>query len=122
MCVCVCVVRFMLSPAVPDTLIRIMRDVKPVTEIKQNGEDFVVTVKTPLRSTTNSFTLGRESIINTLDGKKLKVSINTVPLPQSNTILKDYTVYAKLLHRHTTAKPKDTAHTFLDINALECRL
>ncbi|XP_062388259.1 fatty acid-binding protein 10-A, liver basic-like [Sardina pilchardus] len=58
--------------SVPDTLVRIMRDVKPVTEIEQNGEDFVVTVKTPLRSTSNSFTLGRESIMNTMDGKKLK--------------------------------------------------
>ena len=61
-------------PAVPDTLIRIMRDVKPVTEIKQNGEEFVVTVKTPLRSTTNTFTLGREATMKTLEDKTLKVS------------------------------------------------
>ncbi|KAL2101200.1 hypothetical protein ACEWY4_002961 [Coilia grayii] len=75
-CVCVCASYF---PAMPDTLIRIMRDVKPVTEIQQNGDDFVVTVKTPLRSTTNTFTLGRESIMKTLDGRKLKVSANAEP-------------------------------------------
>ncbi|XP_063047971.1 fatty acid-binding protein, liver-like [Engraulis encrasicolus] len=62
--------------SMPDTVIRIMRDVKPLTEIQQTGDDFVVTVKTPLRSNTNTFTLGREATINTFDGKKVKCTVN----------------------------------------------
>lgn len=49
------------------------KDIKPVTEIKQNGNDFVVTSKTPGKTVTNSFTIGKEADITTMDGKKLKV-------------------------------------------------
>ena len=49
------------------------KDIKPVTEIKQTGNDFVITSKTPHQSVTNSFTIGKESEITTMDGKKLKV-------------------------------------------------
>lgn len=49
------------------------KDIKPVTEIKQNGNDFVITSKTPGKTVTNSFTIGKEADITTMDGKKLKV-------------------------------------------------
>lgn len=49
------------------------KDIKPITEIKQNGKDFVVTSKTPGKTVTNSFTIGKEAEITTMDGKKLKV-------------------------------------------------
>lgn len=49
------------------------KDIKPITEIKQSGNDFVVTSKTPGKTVTNSFTIGKESDITTMDGKKLKV-------------------------------------------------
>lgn len=49
------------------------KDIKPVTEIKQTGNDFVITSKTPNQSVTNSFTIGKEAEITTMDGKKLKV-------------------------------------------------
>lgn len=49
------------------------KDIKPITEIKQTGKDFVVTSKTPGKTVTNSFTVGKEADITTMDGKKLKV-------------------------------------------------
>lgn len=56
------------------------KDIKPITEIKQKGNDFVVTSKTPGKSVTNSFTIGKEAEITTMDGKKLKVRyFNSLP-------------------------------------------
>ncbi len=49
------------------------KDIKPITEIKQTGNDFVVTSKTPGKTVTNSFTIGKEADITTMDGMKLKV-------------------------------------------------
>lgn len=49
------------------------KDIKPIVEIQQKGNDFVVTSKTPNKSVTNSFTLGKEAEITTMDGRKLKV-------------------------------------------------
>lgn len=57
----------------PDDTIKLAKDIKPVIEIQQKGNDFVVTSKTPNKSVTNSFTLGKEADITTMDGRKLKV-------------------------------------------------
>lgn len=62
-----------LSPELPEDVIKMAKDIKPITEIKQNGNDFVVTSKTPRKTVTNSFTIGKEADITTMDGKKLKV-------------------------------------------------
>jgi len=59
--------------ALPEDLIKMARDIKPIVEIQQKGDDFVVTSKTPRQTVTNSFTLGKEADITTMDGKKLKV-------------------------------------------------
>lgn len=59
--------------ALPDDLIKMAKDIKPVVEIQQKGDNFVVTSKTPKQSVTNSFTLGKEADITTMDGRKLKV-------------------------------------------------
>lgn len=61
------------SPELPEDVVKMAKDIKPVTEIKQNGNDFVVTSKTPGKTVTNSFTIGKEADITTMDGKKLKV-------------------------------------------------
>lgn len=61
------------STELPDDVIKMAKDVKPITEIKQTGNDFVITSKTPGKSVTNSFTIGKEAEITTMDGKKLKV-------------------------------------------------
>lgn len=62
------------SLELPEDVIKMAKDIKPVTEIKQKGNDFVVTSKTPGKSVTNSFTIGKEADITTMDGKKLKVT------------------------------------------------
>uniref|UniRef100_A0A8B9C5H9 Cytosolic fatty-acid binding proteins domain-containing protein n=1 Tax=Anser brachyrhynchus TaxID=132585 RepID=A0A8B9C5H9_9AVES len=65
---------FLKALALSEELIKVARDIKPVVEIQQKGDDFVVTSKTPKQSVTNSFTLGKEADITTMDGKKLKVT------------------------------------------------
>ncbi|XP_023668867.1 fatty acid-binding protein 10-A, liver basic [Paramormyrops kingsleyae] len=66
---------FLRAISLPEDVIKMAKDVKPVTEIQQNGNDFVVTSKTPRQSVTNSFTIGKETEITTLDGKKLKCTV-----------------------------------------------
>lgn len=68
-------VRASLLTALPEDVIKLAKDVKPVTEIQQTGNDFTITSKTPGKSVTNSFTIGKEAEINTMDGKKLKVKL-----------------------------------------------
>lgn len=56
-------------------MVRIMRrDVKPVTTIEQNGVNFTVTIKTPLHTQNHSFSIGKESEITGVDGRKIKVT------------------------------------------------
>uniref|UniRef100_A0A669PKD4 Fatty acid binding protein 10 n=1 Tax=Phasianus colchicus TaxID=9054 RepID=A0A669PKD4_PHACC len=62
--------------ALPEDLIKVARDIKPIVEIQQKGDDFVVTSKTPKQTVTNSFTLGKEADITTMDGKKLKCTVH----------------------------------------------
>ncbi|POI35477.1 hypothetical protein CIB84_000771, partial [Bambusicola thoracicus] len=63
-------------PTLPEDLIKMARDIKPIVEIQQKGDDFVVTSKTPRQTVTNSFTLGKEADITTMDGKKLKCTVH----------------------------------------------
>ncbi|XP_009929377.2 fatty acid-binding protein, liver isoform X2 [Opisthocomus hoazin] len=69
---------FLKALALPDDLIKLAKDIKPIIEIQQKGDDFVVTSKTPKQSVTNSFTLGKEADITTMDGKKMKCTVNMV--------------------------------------------
>ncbi|KAJ8289221.1 hypothetical protein COCON_G00018800 [Conger conger] len=66
---------FLRAISLPEDVIKVAKDVKPITEIQQNGNDFVVTSKTPRQSVTNSFTIGKEADITTMDGKKLKCTV-----------------------------------------------
>ncbi|KAJ8405029.1 hypothetical protein AAFF_G00329500 [Aldrovandia affinis] len=63
---------FLRAISLPEDVIKVAKDVKPISEIQQNGNDFVITSKTPGKSVTNSFTIGKEADITTMDGKKLK--------------------------------------------------
>nr|2QO6_A Chain A, Liver-basic fatty acid binding protein [Danio rerio] len=63
---------FLRAISLPEEVIKLAKDVKPVTEIQQNGSDFTITSKTPRKTVTNSFTIGKEAEITTMDGKKLK--------------------------------------------------
>lgn len=54
-------------------VVKMRKEVKPVLVIEQNGKDFTVTVKTPLRTHVNTFTIGKETEVTAMDGKKFKV-------------------------------------------------
>ncbi|TRY72902.1 hypothetical protein DNTS_011797, partial [Danionella cerebrum] len=56
----------------PEEVIKMAKEVKPLTEIQQSGNDFIITSKTPGKSVTNTFTIGKEAEITTMDGRKLK--------------------------------------------------
>lgn len=76
----------------PADVIKMAKDIKPITEIKQSGNDFVITSKTPGKTVTNSFTIGKESEITTMDGKKLKVCPSLAQKPAAK-LLKYYFFY-----------------------------
>lgn len=54
-------------------VVKMRKEVKPVVVIEQDGKDFTVTVKTNLRTHVNTFTIGKESEVTTMDGRKFKV-------------------------------------------------
>ncbi|XP_062891426.1 fatty acid-binding protein 10-A, liver basic [Mobula hypostoma] len=66
---------FMRALSIPEDVIKIGKDIKPVIEIKQTGNSFVVTTKTPRQSVTNEFTIGKEADITSMDGTKLKCTV-----------------------------------------------
>lgn len=49
------------------------KDVKPVITIEKNGTDFTFIIKTPHRTQSQSFSIGKESEITGVDGRKVKV-------------------------------------------------
>ncbi|XP_076860687.1 fatty acid-binding protein, liver [Brachyhypopomus gauderio] len=63
---------FLRAVSAPDMVVKMIREVKPMTTITQSGEDFVVAVKTPLRTNTNSFTIGKETDFCAMNGTKCK--------------------------------------------------
>ncbi|CAI5663495.1 galanin receptor 1 [Sarotherodon galilaeus] len=67
---------FLRALELPEDVIKVAKDIKPITEIKQSGNDFVITSKTPGKSMTNSFTIGKEADITTMDGRKIKCIVN----------------------------------------------
>uniref|UniRef100_A0A8D0CGV0 Cytosolic fatty-acid binding proteins domain-containing protein n=1 Tax=Salvator merianae TaxID=96440 RepID=A0A8D0CGV0_SALMN len=69
---------FLRAIALPEDIIKAAKDIKPITEIKQTGDSFVITNRTPNKSVTNSFTLGKETEMDTMDGKKVKSIVTLV--------------------------------------------
>ncbi|CAG6014637.1 fatty acid-binding protein 10-A, liver basic [Menidia menidia] len=67
---------FLKAMELPEDIIKMAKDIKPITEIKQTGNSFVITTKTPGKTVTNSFTIGKEADITTMDGRKLKCTVN----------------------------------------------
>ena len=57
----------------PEMIVKMRKDVKPVIVIEQNGKDFKLTIKTPIATKSNSFTIGKESEMTAVDGRKFKV-------------------------------------------------
>ncbi|XP_075710980.1 fatty acid-binding protein 1, liver-like [Rhinoderma darwinii] len=69
---------FMKAIGLPDDLIQKGKDVKSVTKIVQNGNDFVVTVTTGSRVQHNEFTIGQEAEMESLSAEKIKAIVNLV--------------------------------------------
>ncbi|XP_053560773.1 fatty acid-binding protein, liver [Bombina bombina] len=67
---------FLRAVGLTEDIIKVAKDINPIIEIQQNGNNFTVTSKTPKHSQTNYFTIGKESEITSVDGKKLKVTVN----------------------------------------------
>ncbi|XP_041868116.1 fatty acid-binding protein 10-A, liver basic-like isoform X2 [Melanotaenia boesemani] len=63
---------FLKAVGVPEMVARMRQGVKPVIVIKQNGKDFTYTMKTPVFTRENTFTIGKESEILSADGRKIK--------------------------------------------------
>uniref|UniRef100_A0A667XH85 Fatty acid binding protein 10b, liver basic n=1 Tax=Myripristis murdjan TaxID=586833 RepID=A0A667XH85_9TELE len=65
---------FLKATGVIEMMLKMRKDVKPVIVIQQKGGDITFTIKTPLCTKVNSFTIGKESEFTALDGRKLKVT------------------------------------------------
>ncbi|KAK1788989.1 hypothetical protein P4O66_015887 [Electrophorus voltai] len=71
---------FLRAVSAPDMMVKMIREVKPMTAITQSGDNFVISVKTPLRTNTNSFTVGMETEFCAMNGTKCKASGTVVYL------------------------------------------
>ncbi|KAJ7991483.1 hypothetical protein DPEC_G00284340 [Dallia pectoralis] len=61
---------FLKALDVPEMLLKMVKGVKPTTIIEQTGDNFTIRVETPLRTITNSITIGKESEITAMDGRR----------------------------------------------------
>ncbi|XP_078427085.1 fatty acid-binding protein 1, liver-like isoform X2 [Cetorhinus maximus] len=64
------------SPEVPAELIEKGKDLKSITEIVQNGNDFKITITTGSNVIHNEFTIGQETDFATITGSKVKSVVN----------------------------------------------
>ncbi|KAM4579568.1 fatty acid-binding protein, liver-type-like [Fundulus diaphanus] len=63
---------FMKALGLPDELIQKGKDIKSVSEIEENGDNFKVTVTTGTSVISNCFTIGKEAELQTITGEKVK--------------------------------------------------
>uniref|UniRef100_A0A8C5HAG4 Fatty acid binding protein 1b, tandem duplicate 1 n=1 Tax=Gouania willdenowi TaxID=441366 RepID=A0A8C5HAG4_GOUWI len=54
------------------------KDLKSISEIEENGDNFKVTITTGTQVLSNNFTIGQESELDTMTGGKVMVSENTL--------------------------------------------
>lgn len=54
-------------------VVKMRKDIKPVIVIEQNGKDFTYTMKTPVCTQVHSFSIGKETEMTAVDGRKFKV-------------------------------------------------
>ncbi|XP_007254048.2 fatty acid binding protein 1-A, liver [Astyanax mexicanus] len=67
---------FMKAVGLSDELIQKGKDLKSISEIEQNGDDFKVTVTTGSKVIVNCFTVGQECELETLTGEKAKATVH----------------------------------------------
>ncbi|KAM7391407.1 hypothetical protein PAMP_022100 [Pampus punctatissimus] len=66
---------FMKAIGLPDELIQKGKDIKSISEIEENGNNFKVTVTTGSKVLVNSFTIGQEAELETIIGEKVKAVV-----------------------------------------------
>uniref|UniRef100_A0A3B4TZZ2 Fatty acid binding protein 10b, liver basic n=1 Tax=Seriola dumerili TaxID=41447 RepID=A0A3B4TZZ2_SERDU len=59
----------------PEMIVKMRKEVKPVIVIEQNGKDFTCTMKTPVCTQVYSFSIGKESEVTSVDGRKFKCTV-----------------------------------------------
>ncbi|XP_053718131.1 fatty acid-binding protein, liver-like [Synchiropus splendidus] len=64
--------RFLEAVGAPQMVVKMRKEMKPVITIEQKGRDFTFTMKTPLCTKVHHFSLGKETDITTVDGRKFK--------------------------------------------------
>jgi len=63
---------FMKAVGIPDEYIEMSRDVKVVTEIKKDGDGYIITRIRPQKTISNKIVLGKECELDTIKGDKIK--------------------------------------------------
>ncbi|KAM6974867.1 fatty acid-binding protein, liver [Tautogolabrus adspersus] len=59
----------------PEIAVKMRKDNKPVIVIVQKGKDFTCTIKTPVITKVHSFTIGKETEMTAVDGRKFKCTV-----------------------------------------------
>ncbi|XP_055023278.1 fatty acid binding protein 1-B.1 [Misgurnus anguillicaudatus] len=111
-------VEFMKAIGLPDEHIEAGKDLKSVSEIEQNGDEFKVTVTTGPKVLSNTFTIGKETELESLiggkiktvvkkDGNKLTVTLDKVTsvteLVDANTIVNTLTM-GNIVYKRTSKR------------------
>ncbi|XP_022613102.1 fatty acid-binding protein, liver-like [Seriola dumerili] len=66
---------FLKLAGAPEMIVKMRKEVKPVIVIEQNGKDFTCTMKTPVCTQVYSFSIGKESEVTSVDGRKFKCTV-----------------------------------------------
>ncbi|KAF1389312.1 hypothetical protein PFLUV_G00072130 [Perca fluviatilis] len=66
---------FMKAIGLSDELIQKGKDIKSISEIEENGNNFKVTVTTGSKVLVNTFTIGQEAELETVTGEKVKAVV-----------------------------------------------
>ncbi|XP_075955335.1 fatty acid-binding protein, liver-type [Anarhichas minor] len=109
---------FMKAIGLPDELIQKGKDIKSISEIEEDGDNFKVTVTTGSKVLVNTFKIGEEAELETLtgekakavvqrDGNKLKVSLKGIEsvteLVDGNTIVNTMTL-GSIVYKRTSKR------------------
>ncbi|XP_068603449.1 fatty acid-binding protein, liver-like [Brachionichthys hirsutus] len=66
---------FLKVVGAPQMVVKMRKDNKPVIVIVQKDKDFSCTIKTPFYTQAFTFTVGKESEVTSLDGRKIKCTV-----------------------------------------------
>ncbi|XP_028313810.1 fatty acid-binding protein, liver-type-like [Gouania willdenowi] len=69
-------VPFMKAVGLPDELVQKGKDLKSISEIEENGDNFKVTITTGTQVLSNNFTIGQESELDTMTGGKVMAAVH----------------------------------------------